>query len=180
MKSPICSGALALMLLSLPAMAQDTTVHPHQLAVQQRPPLQLTDQERTLVQQGLATQDTQQKTPKNFEAKLGEPIPLTMTVDVMPPELVQQDPALQKFGYAKLADQVLVLDPMKKTIVAIIPRASPATGKEPTSVEWAATRGRELTGLPPETKGAGIAPAMEPAGDSGDKSNGNEHHAKER
>jgi hypothetical protein len=179
MKNLIFPGALALMLLS-PALAETTTLDPIELTVQaQRPPLQLTDQERTLVQQGLITEDTQQKTPEHFDAKVGAPIPLNMTVDVMPPKLVQQDPALQQFGYAKLADKVLVLDPMKKTIVAIIPRASPSTGKAPTSVEWAATRGRELTGQPPEITGGG-APAMEPAGDSGDKSNGNEHNAKER
>lgn len=180
MKTPIYSGAIALMFLS-PTMAENATLDPIELTVQaQRPPLRLTDKERTLVQQGLVTEDTQQKTPEHFEAKVGGPIPLNMTVDVMPPKLVQRDPALQNFGYAKLADKVLVLDPMKKTIVAIIPRASPATGKAPTSVDWAATRGRELTGQAPETKGASSAPAMEPAGDSGDKSNGNEHHAKER
>jgi len=173
-----CGGALAL--LSTAALAQDkTTLEPNKLTVEsKRPPLQLSDKQRAAIEQGLASENTQQKTPPRFEAKVGVPIPQSMTLDVMPPKLVQQEPSLQPYGYAKLAKEVLVIDPMKKTIVAVIPRQQPASGKDLKPADWAARRGRELTGQAPEP--AANAQAPEPAGDSGDKSNGNEQTPNEK
>ena len=81
--------------------------------------------------------------------------------------------------YAKLAKDVLVIDPMKKTIIAILPRLSPSSGKDLSSADWAATRGRELTGQAPEPPAAKDE-APEPAGDAGDRSNGNEKNANEK
>jgi hypothetical protein len=67
---------------------------------------------------------------------------------------------------------VLVIDPLKKTIIAVLPRKSPTSGKDISPGNWAATRGRELTGQAPEANDEPTAP--EPAGDSGDKKNGTE------
>ena len=88
-------------------------------------------------------------------------------------------PPLQPFGYAKLAKTVLVIDPMKKTIIAILPRQSPTSGNDLPPADWAAKRGRELTGQAPEQPAAKDE-APEPAGDSGDRSNGNEKNATEK
>ncbi len=102
-----------------------------------------------------------------------------MTVDVMPQCVVTHEPSLQPYGYAKLAKQVLVIDPMKKTIVAVIPRKYPAdpNAKPLTAADWAGTRGRALTGqAPPQASGA--PEAHEPAGDSGDVPNGDVNQAK--
>ena len=52
-----------------------------------------------------------------------------MTVDAMPEPLVQREPSLKQYGYAKLSKNVLVIDPMKKTIVAVIPLKVPTAGK---------------------------------------------------
>jgi len=186
MRSLICCGAAALLLLSLPGMAQDKTQNkaqdktqdPNVLTVQaKRPPLQLSDQQRSDIQAALATENTQQKTPPNFQPKAGDKIPLTMTVDVMPPKAVAKDPSLQPYGYAKLAKDLLVIDPMDKSIVAVIPRQEPTTGKAETPTDWAKTKGRELTGQQPEPASSSN-PGQEPAGDSGDKANGNEQKTK--
>jgi hypothetical protein len=173
-----CGAALAL--LPFAALAQNKpSVEPNKLTVEsKRPALQLNDKQRAAIEQGLVTENTQQKTPPKFEAKVGAPIPASMTLDVMPPKLLQQEPSLEPYGYAKLAKEVLVIDPIKKTIVAVIPRSSPSDGKDLAPADWAAKRGRELTGQAPEPAANGQAP--EPAGDSGDKKNGNEQTSKEK
>jgi hypothetical protein len=180
MKTAMYYGAAALLLMSAPAIAQqaDKTLDPNRITVQaKRPLLKLDDKQRATIANALATVNTEQKTPPKFEPKVGDTIPKTMTVDVMPPDLVKSQPALEPYGYAKLAKDVLVLDPMKKTIVAVLPRASPTAGKDVAPADWAKTKGRELTGQAPEPA-SNTQPAHEPAGDSGDKSNGNESDSK--
>jgi hypothetical protein len=175
MKTLMCSAATALLLLSSPVLAQDKTLDPNGITADaKRPPLQLSDQQRTAIQDGLETENTQQKTPPNFEPKVGEALPGSMTVDAMPLPLIQREPSLKQYGYAKVSKDVLVIDPMKKTIVAVIPLKVPTVGKAETPVDWAKTHGRELTGQTPESTTTGIEPQHEPAGDSGDKKNGNE------
>jgi len=180
MKTLMC-GAAALVLLSFPAAAQNnTTIDPNQVtAAVKRPALQINDQQSAIIQAGIAAEDTQQNVPDKFEAKVGDTIPLSMNVDVMPEDLVRREPSLQPYGYAKLAKQVLVIDPMKKTIIAVLTRSDPTAGKDQPPVDWAATRGRELTGQAPEPL-ADQNQAPEPAGDSGDKSNGTEKNANQK
>lgn len=174
MKTLLYSAATALVLVSSHALAQDKTLDPNGITIDaKRPPLQLNDQQRTAIQDGLETENTQQKTPPNFEPKVGEALPATMTVDAMPELLIRREPSLKQYGYAKLSKNVLVLDPMKKIIVAVVPLKTPTAGKAETPVDWAKTRGRELTGRAPELT-TGTEPQHEPAGNSGDKKNGNE------
>ena len=70
---------------------------------------------------------------------------------------------------------------MHKTIIAVVPRKFPADAKAKpeTPVDWAKTKGRELTGQAPEQPDAS-AQSPEPAGDLGDVPNGNEGNAKEK
>jgi hypothetical protein len=173
--------ALALALIAVPALADEpVTNDPVELSKQAKgPPPQLSDQQRAAIQQALATENTQQKTPPNFQPQVGAALPGTMTVDVMPPKLVEQDRSLQPYGYAKTAKDVLVVDPTKKTIVAILPRQDPTGGKDLAPAEWAKTKGRELTGQAPEQPTAQDH-SPEPAGDTGDKKNGNEKNANEK
>ena len=181
MKNLICCTAAVFALLAVPAAAQDKpTLNPNQITVAtKRPPLQLDDRQRAVIQAALATENTEQKAPPKFEPKVGGTLPQTMALDVMPQQLVAREPSLQPFGYAKLAKTVLVIDPMKKTIIAILPRQSPTSGKDLPPADWAAKHGRELTGQAPEQPAAkGEAP--EPAGDAGDRSNGNEKNANEK
>lgn len=185
MKTLITCAAGALLLLSIPAAAQNSksdgkTLEPNEITVaKDKQTLQLSDQQRATIQEALDAENTQQKTPPNYQPKVGEVLPGTMTVDVMPPRLVEREPSLQPYGYAKLAKDLLVIDPMKKTIVAVIPRRQPATGKDITPGDWAATRGRELTGQAPQPA-AGADRPLEPAGDSGDVKNGDDQTSKEK
>ena len=180
MKTLMYSAAAALVLLSMPALAQDKTLDPNVITVDaQRPQLQLNDQQRTAIQNALETENTEQKAPDKFEPKVGDALPATMTVDAMPEPLIQREPSLKQYGYAKLSKDVLVLDPMKKTIIAVIPLKVPTTGKAEAPADWAKTRGRELTGQAPEPT-TGTAPQMSPPAYSGEKKNGNEAETQEK
>ncbi len=172
----ILIGAVAalLILISGAALAEDkATLDPNKITVEaKRPPLQLNTTQSAAIEEALETENTEQKTPPNFQASTGEAVPASMSVDVMPESLIQREPSLKQYGYAKLPKDILVIDPLKKTIIAVLPRKSPTSGKDIGPGDWAATRGRELTGQAPEGKGQPTAP--EPAGDSGDKKNGSE------
>jgi hypothetical protein len=175
-------GAAALAVLAAPAAAQNDTsktIDPVELSKQVKgPPAQLSDEQKNAIQNGLVTEHTQQKTPPNFQPQVGAELPHTMKVDVMPLDLVRAQPSLKEYGYAKTASDILVLDPLKKTIIAVIPRKAPSDAKAnaKSPADWADTKGRELTGQAP--KAAGSADHFpEPAGDSGDVANGNEKNA---
>lgn len=175
MNRQIAAIAALVLIAPLPVTAQgkqDKTLEPNKLTVQaQRPPLQLDPQQAAILREALASENTEQKSPANFEPKVGETLPASLKVDVMPQSLVQRHHSLEPYGYAKLAKNILVLDPLNKKIIAVLPRLEPTTGKSPTPAEWAAMKGRPLTGKPPEP--ADSAQPPEPAGDAGDVKNGN-------
>jgi len=181
MKSLIYGAAASVALLSISALAEgNITLNPNEITIDaKRPQLQLNDQQRTAIHNGLEIENTEQKTPPQFEPKIDNILPSTMTVDVMPEFLLAQEPSLKQYGYAKIAKDVLVIDPMQKTIIAVLPLKLPTSGKDQTPADWAATRGRELTGQVSQQM-TGAPPAMEPAGDSGDKKNGNEASTTEK
>jgi hypothetical protein len=98
----------------------------------------------------------------------------------MPQDLIRAQPSLKECGYAKTAKDILVLDPLHKKIVAVIPRKFPTDGKAnaKSPADWADTKGRELTGQGPKA-GGNADHFPEPAGDAGDLKNGNDKSAQE-
>jgi hypothetical protein len=156
----------------LDGMAADRkTLEPVELStLAKKPPLELDDRQKQAIQQALIEEHTEQKVPKDFHPAVGAALPVSMKLDVMPLELGRKDPALKQFGYAKTHEDILVVDPMNKKIVAVLPRAYPNTAKGATPADWASTKGRELTGQAPLPAEGG--PHPEPAGDAGDVSNG--------
>ena len=192
MRTLLLAGAAALALMTAPAVSpalaqdnvrSDKTVQPHELEAAKRAPLQVSDKQKDTIRDGLVADHTQQKTPEGYKPEVGQGLPKTMKVDVMPQDLVRKEPSLKQYGYAKTATDILVLDPMKKTIIAVVPRKFPADAKAKpeTGTDWAKTKGRELTGQAPEAPTAPNADApLQPAGDSGDVPNGNEGDAKKK
>jgi hypothetical protein len=175
----LIGAALAVLLLSPPAAAQDKTLEPNALTVQaKRPPLALNARQTTIVRDALASENTEQKSPANFQPKVGAALPASLKVDVMPQRLVQRERSLEPYGYAKLAKDILVLDPLNRTIIAVLPRLAPTSGNSLSPADWAATQGRPLTGQPPQP--AGGDQSTQPAGDSGDIANGSEPKANEK
>ena len=162
MKSMLLSGAAVLVLLAAPAAAQNgqpkndpaKSVDPHQLAVNlKKPPLKLDDKQRAAIQNALVAVHTQQMTPKDFKPQAGAPLPKGMKVDTLPRALVDEQPGLKEYGYAKTASDILLLDPMSKKIVAVIPRKFPAdaNAKSPTPADWADKHVQEMTGQRPQS-----------------------------
>ena len=128
MKALLCCGA-ALILLTVPAAAQNDkpTIQPNDLnaSAQQKPPLQLSEQQRQKIQDALVTAHSAQKTPDKFDAKVGTKVPTALKLDAMPAPLINEEPVLKQYDFVKLENDLLVVDPMNSTIVAVIPRKFP-------------------------------------------------------
>jgi Protein of unknown function (DUF1236) len=122
-----CSAALILLTVSATAQDNEPTIQPDELTAEakQKPPLQLSDQERREIQDALVTAHSAQKTPDKFEAKVGEKVPATLKLDAMPAPLINQQPVLKQYDFVKLDNILLVVDPMNSTVVAVIPRKFP-------------------------------------------------------
>jgi hypothetical protein len=164
MKRTLLSSAAALLLLAVPAAAQNgksqnnnsKTLDPNKLTVEvKKPKLDLNDQQRTAIVNALVEQHTQQKAPKDFQPQVGATLPKPLKVDVMPLDLIRKQPALKDYGYAKTEKNILVLDPMSKKIVAVLPRKFPgdAQAKPMTPSDWAQSHTQELTGHAPRDSG---------------------------
>jgi len=124
---PCCAAAL--ILVTGLAMAQDNkpTIQPNELtdSAKQKPPLQLSDEQRRKIQDALVTAHSAQKTPDNFEAKIGTKVPTKLKLDAMPAPLINEEPILKQYDFVKLENELLVVDPMDSSIVAVIPRKFP-------------------------------------------------------
>ena len=128
MKTLLGSSA-ALILLAVSATAQNANppIQPNELTAtaKQKPPLQLSDEQRRKIQNALVTAHSDQKTPDKFEAKVGEKVPTALKLDPMPAPLINQEPVLKQYDFVKLDNDLLVVDPMDSTVVAVIPRKFP-------------------------------------------------------
>ncbi len=169
-------GAAALVLLAVPAAAQDNskTIDPLELSKQVKgPPAQLSNQQKDAIQNGLVAVHTQQKAPPNFKPQAGQPLPKGLKVDTLPDDLIRAQPSLKEYGYAKTATDILVLDPMSKKIVSVIPRKFPsnANAKPVTPADWAGKHAQELTGQAPKSAGK-EDPSANSAGDAAAVGNG--------
>jgi len=122
--------SIALILLVVPAMAQNDrpTIQPNNLTAttaKNKPPLQLSEQQQRKIQDALVTAHSAQKTPDKFEPKVGEKVPTKLKLDAMPSPLINEEPVLKQYDFVKLDNDLLVVDPMDGTVVAVIPRKFP-------------------------------------------------------
>jgi hypothetical protein len=77
------------------------------------------------IQDALVTAHSAQKTPDNFEAKIGTKVPTKLKFDAMPAPLINEEPILKEYDFVKLENELLVVDPMDSSVVAVIPRKFP-------------------------------------------------------
>ena len=97
-------------------------------------PQHLSDAQRERIRQTLLTKDTEvefrlktTQAAKDFNPKIGAQLPKGVKPDGLPSELTQQIPQLADYGYAKMKDQILLVNAMTGKIVAIIPETQPQT-----------------------------------------------------
>jgi len=122
-----CSAALIVLAVSAKAQNNEPTIQPNELTAtaKAKPPLQLSDEQRRKIQDALVTAHGAQKAPDKFEAKVGEKVPAKLKLDAMPAPLINQEPVLKQYDFVKLDNDLLVVDPMDSTVVAVIPRKFP-------------------------------------------------------
>jgi hypothetical protein len=98
------------------------------------PKLDLNAVQREQVRQTLLTKDTEvefklktTKSAKDFTPKIGAKLPKGVKPDGLPSELIQQIPQLADYGYAKLKDQILIVNAVTGKIAKIVPETQPQT-----------------------------------------------------
>lgn len=87
-------------------------------------PLALTDTQRQQVRQAVASAGTDDKLPPDFTPTVGAKVPKQKKLPLhpLPQDISRQIPALKQYYYGKLPNNVLIVDPVAKTVVAVIPR----------------------------------------------------------
>ena len=98
------------------------------------PTLNLNTAQREQVRQVLLTKHTEvefrlkaTKPAKDFTPKIGANLPKGVTPDGLPSELIQKIPQLADYGYAKMKDQILIVNGLDRKIAEIIPETQPQT-----------------------------------------------------
>ena len=96
--------------------------------------LHLNDGQREQIRQVLLTKHSEvefrlktTQAAKNFTPAIGATLPTGVKADGLPSELTQQIPQLADYGYAKMKDQILLVNEMTNKIAAIIPETQPQT-----------------------------------------------------
>jgi hypothetical protein len=127
MKTMLYSASLIVLAVSANAQNKAPPIQPDELTTtaKAKPPLQLSDDQRRKIQDALVTAHSAQKTPDNFEAKIGTKVPTKLKLDAMPAPLINEEPVLKQYDFVKLDNELLVVDPMDSTVVAVIPRKFP-------------------------------------------------------
>jgi len=102
------------------------------------PKLNLDTAQREQVRQALLTKHTEvefrlkaTKSAKDFTPTIGAKLPKGVAPDGLPSELIQRIPQLADYGYAKMKDQILIVNELDGKIVEIIPETqSQTTGQK--------------------------------------------------
>ena len=102
------------------------------------PKLTLDTAQREQVRQALLTKHTEvefrlkaTKSAKDFTPTIGAKLPKGVAPDGLPSELTQGIPQLADYGYAKMKDQIMIVNELDGKIVEIIPEIqSQTTGQK--------------------------------------------------
>ncbi len=93
------------------------------------PPLALSDVQRARIKSVLAGKNTEvsfalksAKSAQSFTPSVGAKIPGGLKPHAFPPPLIYEMPPLKRYTYLKFKDQTLIVDPMTKKIVEIMPQ----------------------------------------------------------
>jgi hypothetical protein len=98
------------------------------------PKVKLDPAQREQVRQSLLIKNTEvefrlktTKSAKDFTPKIGAKLPKGVKADGLPSALTQQIPQLADYGYAKMKDQILIVNELTGKIAEIIPEKQPQT-----------------------------------------------------
>jgi hypothetical protein len=92
------------------------------------PALQLSDEQRTKIREAVAAEHSdvsfalkKAKAAENFQPSIGATLPKGLTPHPLPRPLIYEIPLLKRFTYVKFKDEVLIVNPMTRNIVEMIP-----------------------------------------------------------
>jgi hypothetical protein len=95
--------------------SEKMTVH----GPQQAQPLTLTNTQREAIWQKLGHQPTQTN-PTGHNLNIGQVVPNGLSLQALPGNISAQVPAVKSYDYAMLDNQLLIIDPSTKRVVAIV------------------------------------------------------------
>jgi len=111
-----------------PPRAVEQTIPPPLSQNPAVPPLHLSDAQRAKVRQAVSAERTEvtftlkkTKPAKDFEPAVGAAIPKGLAPHPLPQPLIYEMPALKRYTYLKLKQQVLIVNPMTRKIVDMFP-----------------------------------------------------------
>jgi hypothetical protein len=82
--------------------------------------LNLTSAQRHELWQSISKQAAKENAPAGFMAKVGGAVPSSIKLELLPPTLTSQIPAVKSYDYALMQNDLLIVDPTSKKIVDII------------------------------------------------------------
>jgi hypothetical protein len=83
--------------------------------------LKLTNAQERTIWQDVSQQNSQEKAPAGFTAKVGDKIPGTVKITPLPTSVTNNIAAVRPYEYAMLDNkQLLIINPMNKKVVDII------------------------------------------------------------
>jgi hypothetical protein len=86
-------------------------------------PFALNSAEQAQIVKAVAGEDTRAKLPEGFTPQVGAKVPAkNLPMHPLPQALEQNLPKLKRYEYAQTEDTVLIINPMKRAVVAVIPR----------------------------------------------------------
>jgi hypothetical protein len=92
-------------------------------------PLSLSDTQRARIESVLSRKDTSvsfalknAKSTKSFEPSVGAKIPKGLKPLAFPQPLIGEMPQLKQYAYLKFKDQTLIVNPMTRKIIDILPQ----------------------------------------------------------
>ncbi len=104
--------------------APQGAANPVDEASRPKPPLRLEDQQRRQVVRAVESLHRMQAPPAGFQVAVGSAVPSQKKLHLhpLPRPLIYQIPALRRYDYAALTHNVLIVDPMTRKVVEVIPR----------------------------------------------------------
>jgi hypothetical protein len=132
------AGTTLAVALAVPAIAAgpgsgavEQTIPPPVSQDVKPPPLRLSDDQRAKIRQALKGENTEvqfslksNKPSQGFAPSVGATLPAGLHPHTLPPPLLAEMPALERYAYLKFKQQVLIVDPMSRKIVDVFPEAS--------------------------------------------------------
>lgn len=92
--------------------------------------LNLTQQQKQTIAQDLSSQPAT-PAPSGFNAQLGAKVPQSVTLHSLPSNVTNQVASVKGNEFAKIGNDIVIVDPSKREVMAVINERSSTTGSSP-------------------------------------------------